>query len=196
MARDVPAGGRGLPLKNIRVRAGADWVAGELLITRYGLEGGALYQVGRELRQMEHPEILIDLKPAFTVERLLLRVADRSGALPSIEHASRAWKLSPAAQALLQHCFPPPATWTELALLVKCCPLALGEPRPIAEAISSAGGVSWAELDDELMVRRYPGLFCAGEMIDWEAPTGGYLLQGCLSTATCAARGLLRYLDK
>jgi predicted flavoprotein YhiN len=74
--------------------------------------------------------------------------------------------------------------------------LALGEPRPIAEAISSAGGVSWAELDDELMVRRYPGLFCAGEMIDWEAPTGGYLLQGCLSTATGAARGLLRYLDK
>ena len=72
-------------------------------------------------------------------------------------------------------------------------PLRLSGPRPLAEAISSAGGVRWSELDDRLMLTRLPGVFLAGEMIDWEAPTGGYLLQGCFATGTRAARGALAY---
>ena len=77
--------------------------------------------------------------------------------------------------------------------MAKAYPLRLRGPRPMAEAISTAGGVSWEELDDDLMLKRWPGVFCAGEMIDWEAPTGGYLLQGCFSIATRAARGAIRF---
>jgi len=80
-----------------------------------------------------------------------------------------------------------------LATTVKQCPLRLTQPRPLAEAISSAGGVRWSELDDSLMVRRLPGVFVAGEMMDWDAPTGGYLMQGCFATGTRAARGALHW---
>lgn len=77
---------------------------------------------------------------------------------------------------------------------MKNCTLRLAGPRPLAEAISSAGGVCWSEINEELMLRRIPGVFVAGEMIDWEAPTGGYLLHGCLATGTRAAHGALRWL--
>ena len=164
----------GLPLKNIVVRAQDESVAGELLITKYGLEGGALYQLGRTLRAMEKPRIEIDLKPTFTREQL--------GQKPV-----SSWRLGKAAAALLRlHGTPTPD-------LAKKFPLDLKGPRPIAEAISTAGGVAWSELTADLMLKRFPGIFCAGEMIDWDAPTGGYLLQGCLSTATRAAKGALKF---
>jgi uncharacterized flavoprotein (TIGR03862 family) len=183
----------GQPLKNIVVHAGGEQVAGELLVTRYGLEGGAIYQLGRALREMPSPRIILDLKPAFTVDQLLAK-------LPSATHDQlldtvvRHWKLSPVAAALVRtRCEKISAE--SLASLVKAFPLDLLRPRPLAEAISSAGGVAWSELNDDLMLKRCPGIFCAGEMIDWEAPTGGYLLQGCFSTATRATRGLIRFLN-
>ena len=86
------------------------------------------------------------------------------------------------------------ASPAELAAVVKKCHVRLGKPRPLAEAISTAGGVCWSELTDELMLRKAPGIFVAGEMIDWEAPTGGYLLQACFSMGVVAARGALSYL--
>jgi hypothetical protein len=184
----------GLPLKNVVVRAGDESVAGELLITKYGLEGGALYQVGRALRAMAQPKIEIDLKPAFTVEQLSAKIHHAHGT-HLLDQATRAWRLSRAAVALLQ-LRAPFASTGELAALVKAYPLALRGPRPIEEAISTAGGVSWDELDDNLMLKRCPGIFCAGEMIDWDAPTGGYLIQGCFSTATRAARGTLKFLTE
>ena len=82
-----------------------------------------------------------------------------------------------------------------LAAIARQCPIPLTGPRPLAEAISSAGGVRWSELDEFLMLKRLPGVFLAGEMIDWEAPTGGYLLQGCFATGTRAARGVLRQIE-
>jgi hypothetical protein len=85
---------------------------------------------------------------------------------------------------------------TDLATLLKSYPLQLHGPRPIEEAISTAGGISWNDLDDQLMLKRLPGVFCAGEMIDWDAPTGGYLIQGCFSTATRAARSALKFLTE
>ncbi|MDQ2919030.1 MAG: NAD(P)/FAD-dependent oxidoreductase, partial [Verrucomicrobiota bacterium] len=157
----------GKPLKNIIVRAGAESVSGELLITRYGIEGGAIYRLGPILRTMAQPEIEIDLKPQLSEETVRIRLT--SGGL----------KLNEVARAFLEF-FPN----TE----IKKFPLRLRGPRPIAEAISSAGGVSWEELDENLMLRKLPGVFIAGEMIDWEAPTGGYLLQGCFSTGTRAGR--------
>jgi uncharacterized flavoprotein (TIGR03862 family) len=170
----------GLPLKNIAVRADDHVVHGELLITKYGLEGGAIYQLGRALRNMEKPQIEIDLKPTFSAEELASKPV-------------RAWKLSKAAAALLRR-REPFAGPLGCARLVKAYQVTLRWPRPIEEAISTAGGVKWDELDDNLMLRRLPGVFCAGEMIDWEAPTGGYLLQGSFSTATRATRGALAFL--
>jgi uncharacterized flavoprotein (TIGR03862 family) len=182
----------GKPLKNIVVRAGQTAVAGELFVTRYGLEGGALYQVGRALRAMPSPRIEIDLKPSFTVEELVGKLnPSPSGQL--LESAIRAWKLSPAVAALLQT-GPGLDSPERLAQAAKAFPIELLRPRPLAEAISTAGGVAWAELNGDLMLKHFPGVFCAGEMVDWEAPTGGYLLQGCFSTATRAARGAIQFL--
>lgn len=180
----------GHPLKNIIVRAGTESVPGELLITCYGLEGGALYQLSHSLRGMEHLRLIIDLKPTFTLEQLVEKLPASMANLSNA--AANAWKLNPAAQALLGlHAVSSPR---ELAALAKAFPIQLLRPRPLEEAISTAGGVAWSELDENLMLRRLPGVFCAGEMIDWDAPTGGYLLQGCFSTATRAARGVEAFL--
>ena len=179
-----------LPLKNIVVHAGGESVAGELLVTKYGLEGGALYQLGRTLRAMAQPAIEIDLKPAFTAEQLAAKIRHAQGT-HLLDQATHAWRLGRVSAALLQ-LHAPFASPEKLAALAKAHPLSLRGPRPIAEAISTAGGVDWNELDDTLMLKRYPGIFCAGEMIDWDAPTGGYLIQGCFFTATRAARAILR----
>lgn len=184
----------GLPLKNVVVFADETSVAGELLITKYGLEGGALYQLGRALRTMAQPRIEIDLKPSFTITQLAAKICDIPNA-QLLDQASRAWRMSRVAQALLQ-LHAPFDSAEKLARLAKTYPVSLRGPRPIEEAISTAGGVSWDELDEHLMLQRLPGIFCAGEMIDWDAPTGGYLLQGCFSTATRAGRGVVEFLSE
>jgi uncharacterized flavoprotein (TIGR03862 family) len=184
----------GLPLKNVVVRADGESVAGELLVTKYGLEGGALYHLGRALRTMTQPKIEIDLKPAFTVEQLAAKIRHAQG-IHLLDQAARAWRLSRVSVALLQ-LHAPFASVGKLTALAKAYPLDLRGPRPIEEAISTAGGVSWEELDNELMLKCRPGIFCAGEMIDWDAPTGGYLIQGCFSTATRAARGAQKFLTE
>jgi uncharacterized flavoprotein (TIGR03862 family) len=180
----------GLPLKNLTVRTGDESVSGELLITRYGIEGGAIYRLGRTLRRMNEPRLEIDFKPQLSAEDLRERAttADAEGWF-------RAWKLSAGASALLETIFPDDCTDRERMIArVKNFVLELRGPRPIAEAISSGGGVRWAELDDTLMLRKMPGVFVAGEMIDWEAPTGGYLLQGCFSTGTRAGGAAARFV--
>jgi uncharacterized flavoprotein (TIGR03862 family) len=175
----------GLPLKNLTVRAGADSVSGELLITRNGLEGGAIYRLGRTLRSMTAPRLTIDLKPQLTVETMRERIVN----LQTAGEWLRSWKLSAAGIALVETMAPnePPDRGAMIAR-VKNFAIPLRGPRPITESISSAGGVPWRELDETLMLRKMPGIFVAGEMIDWEAPTGGYLLQGCFATATRAGR--------
>jgi uncharacterized flavoprotein (TIGR03862 family) len=182
----------GMPLKNIVVKAGDQSVPGELLVTKYGLEGGALYLSGRALRAMALPAIEIDIKPDFTAEQLSAKIRHARGE-QLLDQAARAWRLSTASVALLR-LRAPFTIPEELAALAKAYPLSLRKPRPIEEAISSAGGVSWDELNDGLMLKRFPGIFCAGEMIDWDAPTGGHLIQGCFSTATRAALGTKRFL--
>nr|MBA3652099.1 TIGR03862 family flavoprotein [Chthoniobacterales bacterium] len=174
----------GLPLKNLNVSAAGEVVSGELLITRYGLEGGAIYRLGPLLREMARPELRIDFKPQVTAEVLL----ERSTQLRAPNDWFRAWKLSLGAQALLESYFADCADREKAVTRLKDFPLPLGGPRPIAEAISTAGGVLWRELDEQLMLQKMAGVFLAGEMIDWEAPTGGYLLQGCFSTGTRAGR--------
>jgi len=183
----------GLPLKNLTVRAGDESVSGELLITRYGIEGGAIYRLGRTLRRMGEPRLEIDFKPQLSAENL----RERASGLDHAEGWLRAWKLSASAIALLETIFPDDYTDRERMIArVKNFSLSLRGPRPIAEAISSGGGVCWAELNDSLMLRKIPGVFVAGEMIDWEAPTGGYLLQGCFSTGTRAGGAAARFISQ
>ena len=182
----------GLPLKNLNVSADGEMVSGELLITRDGLEGGAIYRLGPLLRGMNQPELRIDFKPQVTAEVL----RERAAQFRSPNEWFRAWKLSPGAVALLESYFPEDCLEREKAISrLKDFPLPLGGPRPIAEAISTAGGVMWQELDQQLMLRKMPGVFLAGEMIDWEAPTGGYLLQGCFSTGTRAGQAAAKYVN-
>ncbi len=186
----VLAAAEGQPLKSIAVSAGETQVAGELLLTRYGLEGGAIYQLGAVLRGMAAPEIAIDFKPAVSAERLIAKLGPVRRNF--LAEARARWRLSEAAVAILAERGPFESA-AALAAEVKHCRIALLRPRPLAEAISSAGGVRWEELDEGLMLRRLPGVFVAGEMIDWEAPTGGYLIHGCFATGGHAARAALRW---
>ncbi len=181
---EVLAAAEGKPLKNLRASAGDATATGELLITRYGLEGGAIYQLGSALRSMPRPTIAIDFKPDFTHERLVAKM--ESVRRNFLEEASVRWRLGEAAAAILSR-----REWSDadsLARETKHCVIDLTGPRPLAEAISSAGGVCWSEVDDNLMLKRAPGIFVAGEMIDWESPTGGYLMQGCFATGTRAGK--------
>ena len=188
---EVLAVAEGLPLKNITVTAGDTTVAGELLIARYGMEGGAIYQLGAVLRAMEKPAIAIDFKPTFSHDQLVAKM--QSVRRDFLTEARIRWKLSEAASAILSA-----QTWTDaesLARQTKHCVIDLSGPRPLDEAISSAGGVKWCEIEpSSLMLNKLPGIFVAGEMIDWEAPTGGYLMQGCFATGTRAANGAVAWL--
>jgi uncharacterized flavoprotein (TIGR03862 family) len=178
----------GLPLKNLTVRVGEEAVSGELLITRYGLEGGAIYRLGPNLRRMNEPTLTIDFKPQLSADDLRKRASN----LGQTAEWFRAWKLSAGAVALLETHGAGGDDLESAIERVKNFALRLRGPRPIEEAISSAGGVPWRELDETLMLRKAPGVFVAGEMIDWEAPTGGYLLQGCFATGTRAGASAAR----
>ena len=182
----------GKPLKNLAVSAGGTMIQGELLVTRHGLEGGAIYALTPVLRAMQNPVVSIDFKPSSTLGKLVAKM--ESVRKNFLEEARGRWRLSDAAFAILAHCGKAPFTSAAaLAAEAKAFPVPLIRPRPLAEAISSAGGVRWSELDGGLMLRKFPGVFLAGEMIDWEAPTGGYLIQGCFATAARAARAALEW---
>lgn len=184
----VLAGAEGKPIKNITASASRESACGELLVTGYGLEGGIIYQLGSALRAMPEPTLVIDFKPAHTEAQLAAKL--QSVRRDFLNAARSAWKLGAAAHAILAR-----RQWDGAAALAreaKHCVIPLTGPRPIAEAISSAGGVCWTELDESLMARKIPALHLVGEMVDWEAPTGGYLLHGCLATATRVATTVIR----
>ena len=192
----------GKPLKTIALSFGEHRVRGELVITDYGLEGGALYALGRPLREaLEHGEpaiVAIDLKPDVELEALAKRLGDAPRHITLDQLLSDRAKLGEVAISLVherttadEQCDP-----RRLAARLKALPIPLLSPRPLGEAISSGGGISFTELDERLMLTKLPGVFCAGEMLDWEAPTGGYLLQGCFSTGYWAAQGIMQYARK
>jgi uncharacterized flavoprotein (TIGR03862 family) len=189
---DILTAVEGKPLKNIHVRAGDARAIGELILTRYGLEGGAIYQLGSVLRAMSEPAMFIDFKPTFTEAQLCAKM--ESVRRDFLLEAQTRWKLGEAASAILSR-----ISWLDSATLareVKNCRILLTRPRPLDEAISSAGGISWKEINSALMLKKIPGIFVAGEMVDWEAPTGGYLMQGCFATATRAAKSAVAWHKK
>lgn len=186
---------QGTPIKSVRVCAAGEQAKGELLVTKYGLEGGTIYQLGARLRAMSAPCITVDFKPQSTVDQLVGKMGPIQRNF--LSEAQARWRLPGVVTALLREKIGTQdlSSASELASIVKEFPIRLRSPRNIAEAISSAGGVKFCGLNSDLMLASSPGIFVAGEMIDWEAPTGGYLLQGCLATGTRAARGALSWLN-
>lgn len=182
----------GLPLKNITLTSRKGRRQGEAVITKYGMEGTPVYAVG-----VAGPATL-DLKPDLSVEQILDKCRAVKENLSPIRRVKKQLKLGPAALALLFHFTPEPALkdLERLARHIKEFPLEFLNAQPLAEAISSAGGLHLAELDEKLMLRKFPGIFVAGEMLDWDAPTGGFLIQACASQGYRAGHGILRFLEK
>ncbi len=193
----------GEPVKNVRARcAGSTGPgrAGECLISAAGIEGGLVYALSARLREQIEAQgeatLLLDLLPEHDAARVLREVSHPRGARSLSSHLQSRLGIKGVKAGLLRECldaasFQDPA---RLAAAIKALPVRLLRPRPLAEAISSAGGVRLTELDPHLMLRALPGVFCAGEMLDWEAPTGGYLLSACLASGRQAAQGMLAWL--
>ncbi|VIO72494.1 Putative thiazole biosynthetic enzyme [Bradyrhizobium ivorense] len=195
----------GQPLKGVGLTIGAHTVRGEAIITRSGIEGGAIYALSAELRDavlgVGQATLTVALRPDLDVAALTRRLSGTRGKQSLANFLRKAAQLSPVGIGLTQEAAiasgRPLASFSpaELAQLIDAIPVRLTGVAPIARAISSAGGISFAELDEHFMLRKLPGVFAAGEMLDWEAPTGGYLLQASFATGVAAGRGALRWLD-
>ena len=190
----------GEPLKRITLRFAGEEAAGEAMIDAEGIEGGVIYALSAPIREAISRDgaatILIDLRPGVTAGDLATRLAKRRKGETLSNHLRKAAGLAPVAAALLREAAGAalPADPEALAALIKAAPLRLDAPMPIARAISTAGGIARAEIDAGFMLKRLPGVFVAGEMLDWEAPTGGYLLQASFATGVAAAAGMQEWL--
>jgi predicted flavoprotein YhiN len=163
---------------------------GDLVITDYGLEGSPIYLKGKV------GQAYLDLKPDLNQEALLQKMSKNPNKLSPLRLAQKNLNLNNATLALLYHQLSPDKLGTVETLIeaIKKFPIHLSRARPIEEAISSAGGVSLDEINDNLMLTQFPGVFLAGEMLDWDAPTGGFLIQACVSQGYVAAEGIKKYL--
>jgi uncharacterized flavoprotein (TIGR03862 family) len=196
---------QGQPLKGIALSFGEQVVRGEAMITAAGIEGGAVYALSAPLREavlaQGRATLHVALRPDLDRGDLAARLAAPRGKQSFSNWLRKAAHLSPVAIGLLQEAAIAsgvslsslPAA--ELAAWINAVPVQLNGLTPIARAISTAGGIAFDELDDDFMLRRLPGVFAAGEMLDWEAPTGGYLLQASFATGAAAGRGALRWLQ-
>ncbi|MFD6320512.1 TIGR03862 family flavoprotein [Methylorubrum thiocyanatum] len=191
----------GEPLKRLAARIGGASARGEAVATRDGIEGGVIYALSRPIREAVErdgfAELILDLRPDLDAAALAARlVRSRPGESLSTR-LRKAAALSPAAIGLLReaHANALPTEATALAAAIKGAPLRLLAPTSIERAISTAGGVVFTELDARYMLRARPGTFVAGEMLDWEAPTGGYLLQAAFASGRAAAKGMLAWLE-
>ncbi|OAF13697.1 NAD(P)/FAD-dependent oxidoreductase [Bradyrhizobium neotropicale] len=196
----------GQPLKGIALSFGPHGVRGEAIITRAGIEGGAIYALSAELREVIAAKgetiLKIALRPDVDRAELAKRLSAPRGKQSFSNFLRKAAQLSPVAVGLLQEAtisagqslsaMPP----ERMAELIKAVPIRLTGVAPIARAVSSAGGIALDELDADYMIGKLPGVFAAGEMLDWEAPTGGYLLQAAFATGVTAGTGVLRWLAR
>ena len=191
----------GEPLKSVAITFGNIRKQGECLITENGIEGGLIYAFSAALRdEIEckgYATLLLDLLPDWTHQHVHEEVHHPRGSRSLSSHLQSRLGLKGAKANLLREVldisdFNDPA---HLAASIKALPLKLVATRPLSEAISSAGGVKFEVLDKNLMLRKIPGVFCAGEMLDWEAPTGGYLLSACFASGRVAGKGILKWLS-
>jgi uncharacterized flavoprotein (TIGR03862 family) len=196
----------GQPLKGVALSFGPHTVRGEAMITRTGIEGGAVYALSAPLREKiiatGEATLNIALRPDLEMSDLVARLSAPKGKQSASNRLRKAAHLSPVAIGLLQEAaiisgaslsLLSPAS---LAGLINAVPIRLNGIAPMARAISTAGGIAFDELDADFMIRRLPGVFAAGEMLDWEAPTGGYLLQAAFATGAAAGRGALKWIAR
>jgi uncharacterized flavoprotein (TIGR03862 family) len=191
----------GAPLKTVSLALpGEAPRKGEFVLTAAGIEGSLVYALSARIRNRISRDgaatVLLDLLPDRTLAQVASALARPRGSQSMAKHLHRQLKLDGVKAALLRE-LTDAATFQDsqaLAAAIKALSIRLVRPRPLDEAISSAGGVPFEELDEGLMLRRLPGVFCAGEMLDWEAPTGGYLLTACFASGRAAAEGMLRWL--
>lgn len=191
----------GAPLKTVSLALpGEAPRKGEFVLTATGIEGSLVYALSAPIRNTINRDgaatVLLDLLPDRNLTQIASALARPRGSQSMAKHLHRQLKLDGVKAALLRELtdattFQAPQA---LAAAIKALPIRLVRPRPLDEAISSAGGVPFEELDEGLMLRRLPGVFCAGEMLDWEAPTGGYLLTACFASGRAATEGMLRWL--
>jgi uncharacterized flavoprotein (TIGR03862 family) len=192
----------GAPLKNIAIGLNDDAPRlGECVITATGLEGSLVYALSAPIREAinQHGSatLHLDLLPGRPVDKICQALGKPRGSRSMAKHLHSQLGIDGAKAALLREltpadCFADPA---RLARAIKALPVTLVKTRPLDEAISSAGGVTFEALDERLMLKQMPGVFCAGEMLDWEAPTGGYLLTACFASGRAAGLGMLEWLQ-
>jgi uncharacterized flavoprotein (TIGR03862 family) len=192
----------GTPLKRVRLSmANGRTVSGELMITRAGVEGGAVYalapDISAAIAATGRAQLELDLRRDLDAETLTTRLAQPRGKQSVTNWLRKAAGLAPVAIGLLReiHGRDLPADAELLARAAKALPITTTGFTGLERAISTAGGIRADEIDDHLMLRKRPGVFVAGEMLDWSAPTGGYLLQACFASGFAAAQGVLSYLD-
>lgn len=194
----------GQPFKNVALSFGPHTVRGEALITRDGIEGGGVYALSAVLREridVAGSAVLhINLRPDIATDQLAMRLSAPRGKQSASNWLRKAAGLAPVAIGLLREAatvrHPGSTQPASLAALIGAVPITLTGVASLAHAISTAGGVAFSEIDGDYMVRRLPGVFVAGEMLDWEAPTGGYLLQASFATGAAAGRGALKWLRR
>jgi uncharacterized flavoprotein (TIGR03862 family) len=195
----------GHPLKGVVLSLGSHAARGEAMITRTGIEGGAIYALSADLREAiagsGQATLHIALRPDLETSDLIARLSTPRAKQSFSNWLRKAAHLSPAAIGLLQEAAIASGASlsslspSSLAGLINAVPIKLNGVAPIARAISTAGGIAFSELDADFMIRRLPGIFAAGEMLDWEAPTGGYLLQASFATGAAAGSGVLKWLS-
>lgn len=195
----------GQPLKGVSLSIGRHSARGEAIVTRSGIEGGAVYALSAELREAVlrdgEATLNVALRPDLGTDELARKLSAPKGKQSLSNFLRKAAALSPVAIGLLQEAakasgrqlaaMSPP----DLARLINAVPIRLAGVAPITRAISSAGGIAFGELDADYMIRKLPGVYAAGEMLDWEAPTGGYLLQASFATGAAAGNGALKRLS-
>ena len=189
----------GQPIKGAAFTFDGRTVRGEAMIAAYGLEGGAIYALSAPLRDAVQRDgravLTLDLKPDLALAALTERLARPRGSQSLSNHLRKAAGLAPAAIGLLRETGEAlPTDPAALAARIKAAPLTLTGVQGLERAISSAGGITWGAVDERLMLGALPGVFAAGEMLDWEAPTGGYLLQACFATGRAAGLGAADWL--
>jgi hypothetical protein len=195
----------GYPLKRLIVSCGAQRAVGEAIVTQQGIEGGAIYALGPALRESiahsGHAMLSLDLRRDVSEADLISRLTKPRGKKSLSTFLASAAGLDPVSIALLRETFflrdeKLPEDPHALARAIKTCELKVQGLSGLDRAISTAGGIQRDEFDSHLMIKKMPGVFVAGEMIDWDAPTGGYLMQACFSTSVAAAKGIVNWLGK
>ena len=192
----------GQPLKSVALSFGEFHRQGEFIVTKDGVEGSLIYAASALIRDEIEAKgkavITLDMSPDRSEGWLVEKLSKPRGSRSMSSHLEKTIGLKGVKVGLLHEFMSKDdfANAEKLASLVKRIPIPLIAPRPLDEAISSAGGVTFESLDEDLMIRNLPGIFCAGEMLDWEAPTGGYLLTACFASGRAAGLGMLKWLNK